>query len=105
MLSYNKGSGKVLAGLTRRRKAERELFLSGVTAPAKGNPYTEPSKSVRLGSKGNDVRWLQYELNRHGYKLIVDGSAGNLTIGTVMDFQRTHGLTPDGICGPATREK
>lgn len=29
LLLYNKGGGKVLAGLARRRKAERELFLSG----------------------------------------------------------------------------
>lgn len=28
MLKYNKAAGKVLAGLVRRRKAERELFLS-----------------------------------------------------------------------------
>lgn len=27
MLAYNKGGGKVLAGLTRRRQAEQELFL------------------------------------------------------------------------------
>ena len=27
------------------------------------NPYNEPIKNVRLNSKGNDARWLQYELN------------------------------------------
>lgn len=73
------------------------------TMPATGNPYSEPIKNVRLNSKGNDVRWVQYELNRHGYKLIVDGMAGNLTIGALVDFQKKHGLTADGICGPATR--
>lgn len=30
MLQYNKAGGKVLNGLTRRRKAERELFLTAV---------------------------------------------------------------------------
>ena len=109
LLSYNKGSGKVLAGLTRRRQAERTLFLSGSIANSEerktGNPYAEPVKSVRLNSKGNDARWLQYELNRRGYGLIVDGHAGNLTIGALMDFQKKNGLTPDGICGSRTREK
>lgn len=71
--------------------------------PKTGNPYTEPVKNIRLNSKGNDVRWLQYELNQRGYKLIVDGIAGNLTIGAVMDFQKKHGLKPDGICGILTR--
>lgn len=31
ILLYNKASGKVLNGLTRRRKAERELFLKGIS--------------------------------------------------------------------------
>lgn len=69
------------------------------------NPYNEPSKNVRYGSRGNDVRWLQYELNNKGYHLTVDGSAGPKTIDALMDFQDKKGLTPDGICGPATREK
>lgn len=40
LLLYNKGGGKVLAGLTRRRKAERKLFQSGegVRVPVV-NPY------------------------------------------------------------------
>lgn len=72
--------------------------------PATGNPYPEPTKNVRLNSKGNDARWLQYQLNLFGYKLIVDGVAGNLTIGALKDFQKSHGLTVDGICGAKTRE-
>lgn len=71
--------------------------------PDNGNPYKEPTKNVRLNSKGNDVRWVQFQLNRLGYKLVVDGVAGNLTIGAVMDFQMKHDLVADGIVGPATR--
>lgn len=106
MLLYNKAGGKVLAGLTRRRKAEYELFSKDIVRPATGNPYSEPTKNVRLNSKGNDVRWLQYELNRDGgYKLIVDGIAGELTIACLKNFQKTHGLVDDGICGSLTRQK
>lgn len=42
LLLYNKGGGKVLAGLTKRRKAERELFLTpvvAITPNASGLPY------------------------------------------------------------------
>lgn len=80
-----------------------EAMGKEVVLPPTGNPYSEPAKNVRLNSKGNDVRWLQYELNNRGYKLIVDGVAGNLTIGALMDFQKKHDLVPDGICGPLTR--
>ena len=104
MLMYNKGSGQVLAGLTRRRQAERALFLSGATAPATGNPYAEPIKAVKAGSKGNDVRWMQYQLNLKGnYKLIIDGQAGDKTIAALKDFQLKSGLNPDGVCGALTR--
>lgn len=106
MLLYNKGGGKVLAGLTRRREAERTLFLSGgvtETQPINHNPYPEPTKNVRLNSRGNDVRYLQYELNQRGYKLKVDGIAGQLTIGALIDYQKKAGLNPDGICGSLTR--
>ena len=83
---------------------DAEAMGQPVELPKTGNPYVEPTKNVRKNSKGNDVRWLQYELNRHGYKLIVDGVAGNLTIGAVLDFQRKHPpLAVDGICGEKTR--
>lgn len=102
MLAYNKGSGKVLPGLTKRRQEERALFLSSNPT---GNPYPVPEKSIKLNSKGNGVRWLQYILNeKGGYKLIVDGVAGLLTIGAVMDWQKKHGLEADGIVGPKTKE-
>ena len=105
MLLYNKGSGKVLAGLVRRRQAEHDLFCKNVIMPAEGNPYPEPTKNIRLNSRGNDVRWLQYELNRKGhYKLIIDGIAGKKTIEALIDYQFTHGLEPDGVCGALTRK-
>ena len=67
------------------------------------NPYNEPTKNIRLNSRGNDVRWLQYALNQNGYGLIVDGIAGYKTIGALKGFQVKHGLTADGICGKLTR--
>ncbi len=51
------------------------------------NPYKQPTKKIKLGSKGNSVRWLQYELNKRGYKLLVDGIAGEKTINALYDWQ------------------
>lgn len=76
-----------------------------IEAPASGNPYKEPSKNVKMGSRGNDVRWLQVTLNYLGYKLVVDGTAGAKTIEALKDFQAKNGLDPDGICGKMTRAK
>lgn len=73
--------------------------------PKTGNPYKEPTKNIKFGSRGNDVRWVQYALNSHGYHLIVDGIAKELTILAIRDFQERNSLAADGICGPLTREK
>lgn len=51
LLSYNKAAGKTLAGLTRRRKAEKKLFDTPVASAKKSN--TEIAKEVINGKWGN----------------------------------------------------
>lgn len=53
MLLYNKAGGKVLAGLVRRRKAERELFLKPVSAAVAKKTNEELAKEVIAGKWGN----------------------------------------------------
>lgn len=52
ILEYNKAGGKVLAGLTSRRKAERELFLSGTSA---AETETTPSNETTTYTTGTYV--------------------------------------------------
>ncbi len=68
------------------------------------NPYNEPTKAVRYNTRGNDARWLQVELGRKGYHIVVDGIMGPESINALRQFQIAAGLVPDGICGPLTRE-
>lgn len=69
-------------------------------------PYAEPTKNVKKGSRGNDVRWVQWMLNDIGnYHLVVDGIAGPKTVNAIISYQIEHSLVPpDGICGVMTRE-
>lgn len=67
------------------------------------NPYPQPSKTVRRGAKGNDAKWVQFELSEAGYDIKIDGSFGPITEGFVKDYQRKFGLEVDGIVGPITR--
>ena len=104
MLRYNKAGGKELAGLTRRRVEERALFMKGII----GNPYPEPIKILKKGSKGDGVRWLQSELQRLGYPIKADGIFGPVTEKLLRQFQISAFTDPkerDGICGPKTRDK
>lgn len=53
MLQYNKAGGRVYNGLTRRRKAERALFLTK-TAPKKKKSNKTIAKEVLAGKWGNN---------------------------------------------------
>lgn len=56
-----------------------------------------------IGTHGTDVAMLQDALASLGYYYgPVDGIFGPLTQQAVINFQRTQGLTPDGIVGPMT---
>ena len=65
--------------------------------------YTEPRESLRRGSSGNGVRWLQWWLSLWGFNINVDGSYGERTESAVKDLQTRCGLVVDGIAGIKTR--
>jgi len=100
ILSYNKAGGRVLNGLTRRRKAEKDLF----------------DKSTRL--KSNEVvkrgqtnaNTFVYEWLKNPPQIIVDGIIGKQTHGQCVrcvqialnkDFNA--GIAVDGVAGPKTK--
>ena len=59
--------------------------------------------TYRQGSTGEAVRTIQSKLKNWGYyDGAVDGIYGSQTVRAVKYFQRTNGLTPDGVVGPAT---
>ena len=58
--------------------------------------------TLRYGSSGSDVKKLQEELNKNGYNLAVDGQFGAKTQSAVQSYQKSKGLTVDGIVGTNT---
>ena len=70
-----------------------------------------PSSPLRLGSRGDAVRKVQFWLRiaATNYSSIpspaVDGIFGSGTETAVKAFQREFGLTADGVVGPATWQK
>ncbi len=93
IMAYNKAAGKPLAGLTKRRQAEQNLFL------CKSNARS----TVKRGSRGEDVIYLQKQLAVLGYSVgNVDGIFGIKTLEAVKEFQAESGLDVDGIVGSKT---
>ena len=95
---WTKCNGKVLAGLVRRRKEERALFLTPVTQAKTAN-----TDLLRKGDRGDDVKLLQHRLNLLGWQLTEDGIWGVQTDSAVRGYQYRAGLTVDGIVGAKTR--
>lgn len=60
-------------------------------------------ETIRVGSRGPDVKLLQSLLAQIGYNPgPVDGIFGQQTRQAAVAFQRDNGLAPDGIVGPVT---
>lgn len=58
---------------------------------------------LKLGSRGDEVRKLQEQLNAQGANIAVDGIFGPQTQGAVKNFQKQSNITVDGIVGNQTR--
>lgn len=82
------------------------MGLAGSTgAPVNVSAYPEPSRNLKLGSSGDDVKWLQAALKKLGFSVTVDGIFGSATELKLKAFQRAAGILADGKCGPATRRE
>lgn len=87
-----------------------ELFKTDVANMLGYLPAEEKkiTKTLKKGSKGEEVRTLQTLLNKNGYQLIVDGDFGFMTEAAAKGYQAACGFTGrdiDGIVGPKTWAK
>lgn len=82
--------------------------LLGADEPKKedGSVCALNLKVLKKGCKGADVKALQALLNGYGYSCgIADGDFGSKTENAVKAYQKTNGLTADGIVGTVTWSK
>jgi len=70
----------------------------GGTTPVSGTARP----TIRRGSTGPNVVYLQQRLVVFGYYLTADGQFGSMTESAVRSFQSANGLMVDGVVGPAT---
>ena len=66
-------------------------------------PVQPVRRTLRRGAQGEDVANMQRALISWGHNPgEADGVFGKNTEAALKGFQKAHGLTADGICGPAT---
>jgi len=88
---------------------ENGNLISGpiVTTPPADDPeepnYDVPTRTLRFGMSGEDVKYAQQRLYNLGYYTNArDGQFGNGMLTAVKAFQKNNGLTADGVLGPAS---
>jgi len=81
----------------------------GGNSSSNANPYPIPTRMLSLTNpmmNGNDVKYLQWGLNNLGFNCgTVDGIFGQNTKNAVIAYQRSYGLSADGIFGPLSLQK
>ena len=73
------------------------VLPASTSRPVAPTPSGAVLPTLRQGSKGPSVVWLQQQLH-----VAADGSFGPGTKAAVIKFQSQHGLAADGVVGPAT---
>ena len=115
---WNKVNSEPWLGLTRRRLAERSLFLGnpweffltyeGTGEEVIGETIPEAPRTLKLTEpimQGEDVRHVQESLKKVGINIEPDGFFGKDTDSGVRQFQQQKELTVDGVVGAQTRKE
>lgn len=100
LVAWNKGGGRVLPGLTRRRKEEADLLLDGVYT---GIPVAKPRMgNARWGIAvdAEEIARIREGFRQLGYDPGPD--ADGVITASVIRFQADHDLKADNIIGRAT---
>jgi len=90
--TYGKGGVRILT----ESFIKNRVFYAGYITSLEDVKFIF-TKTLKMGSKGLDVKMLQTKLN-----LTVDGIFGLKTKTAVKHFQGLHNLVPDGIVGKKT---
>ena len=93
--------GKMLGLVEESTVVSKPVDTPAATSTPK--EVTSTMKTLRQGSKGTQVRVLQWLLNENGFDAgKVDGSFGPNTLKAVKAYQESKGLSVDGVVGNDT---
>lgn len=98
----DKATINMLFGKTKEVAAKDDPGMKGITSIAK----IEVPNTTKPGNSGRHVKALQQALKLRGYyKGTIDSSYGKETVDAVKRFQKSRGLSQDGIAGNSTIKK
>lgn len=106
LLGGQNGPVDVTEGKPEQTPAQPGGIAQGGNPGQSGASEVIAMKTLRNGSRGTQVKVLQWLLNENGYNAgKVDGIFGKNTLNAVKAYQKAHGLSVDGIAGKNTWTK
>ena len=100
MLTYKTGTPLYLGDiLVTCKKGHTVVVTSGATRSQVAVP------TVKMGTRGENAKLLQHNLNQCGATLEEDGIFGKLSTAALVRWQYANKLTADGIYGPKSYAK
>ena len=107
---FQRTNGLTVDGVAGQATLEKLYSLAGyaqeaAATPVSTNPPASTYTKLQYGSTGSAVKSLQQALNTLGYGIKADGIYGEGTRSAVRAFQRSQGLSVDGIAGAATQRR
>lgn len=101
-LTYTNGTPLYLGDiLVTKTKGHTVIVVSGSVRPS--SDIAVPT--VKKGTKGDNAKLLQHNLNQCGYNLVEDGIFGKLSTAALVRWQYANKLTADGIYGNKSYQK
>lgn len=95
-----KFSGIKLKGVVKFMVTARILVVAAAILLA--NPVAALAAAFRLGDQGAEIAEIQGYLINLGYDVIADGEFGPSTVEAIKSFQKSKGMTVDGLVGVKT---
>ncbi len=83
-------------------KGQYDTVNQGPRETPAASDSAKAHRTVSLGSHSLDVQAMQRYLSQLGYPCATDGMFGGGTQAALRQFQKDHGVYPDGVCGPVT---
>lgn len=100
LLAWNKGGGRVLPGLTRRREEEYRLLRHGDYGRGVAKPASPQLAGLVVDLSAEEISAARAAFIKLGYN--VGNAADGFDRLAIRAFQKDHDLTVDGIVGRAT---